>query len=760
MKCYEEEKFSDILARALKHFEVLRISQTRGLVTINDIYREIQNELWNCFTYFRNNGIRMTINEKSFPRFQDDYEKFIRGEEPNSKIGEPWLQKEESEHYMTSDGYVPIHFTREVDIEDKKDDKNCRGSDGTLVCGYADFVVHEHDSNCYDENGNLWCPLPEIKEHTHNDSCYKQAEGAHTHDDSCYTVELGRLICTKSEEEAHTHNDSCYTEYEELICGKPETLGHQHQEECYNDEGVLVCGEEQSEGHQHSDECRKISRQLTCELAKGSGHTHTDECYEQNRVLTCKQSAEAKEDGNATPTLVCEKEEILLHTHDQRCFDADKKLICEKREVREHVHSEECFQIEDTAAKADDAEPVCGLEEHTHTDECKKVSESTSESKSESSNGVVIRAYVIEKDASDKNSAGKNGIKRKAGSARRTVDVSDLLTKEPTILINGVPYDGTSPLYPGDEFALKLEWDIDKADLGDNLSVQYKFPSQIKIESVPKTELKDENGTVKAEYSIDENGVLNVTYVNPKDIISTSFELVANWNLDEIKNDTTINWGNGLETPVKFKDEQIVVTKKILETREEDGSLVGIYQIEVSAEHATGDVLDITLTDTMEAEKFKFLPDYFEDKKDYRHKGQDDTDYEYGDFTTVINDDENKNKQFTISGINLQKGEKRIIEYAVVLDAEDRQKLDVENKSSSLTNTAEGSYTSNGENIKSSSTVTDTYTPPKKMISKEVDYSKPENKDEMPWAVTVNPDRNYAIGGAAISDVIGTEKVY
>lgn len=121
MKCYEEEKFSDILARALKHFEVLRISQTRGLVTINDIYREIQNELWNCFTYFRNNGIRMTINEKSFPRFQDDYEKFIRGEEPNSKIGEPWLQKEESEHYMTSDGYVPIHFTREVDIEDKKD---------------------------------------------------------------------------------------------------------------------------------------------------------------------------------------------------------------------------------------------------------------------------------------------------------------------------------------------------------------------------------------------------------------------------------------------------------------------------------------------------------------------------------------------------------------------------------------------------------------------------------------------------------------
>ena len=45
-------------------------------------------------------------------------------------------------------------------------------ADGELVCGYADFVVHEHDESCYDADGKLWCPLPEIKAHTHSGSCW------------------------------------------------------------------------------------------------------------------------------------------------------------------------------------------------------------------------------------------------------------------------------------------------------------------------------------------------------------------------------------------------------------------------------------------------------------------------------------------------------------------------------------------------------------------------------------------------------------
>ncbi len=227
---------------------------------------------------------------------------------------------------------------------------DCFDGNGERVCGYSDFVVHEHNSSCYDENGDLWCPLPEIEAHTHDESCYAQPEGVHTHDDECYIVERGKLICTESEEDTHIHDDSCYDEA-----------------------GELICGQDESEGHTHSADCYETSRKLTCGLSEDA-HQHTDECYEQNKVLTYDLPTEPEEDSDAEPELVCDKEEIVLHTHKDSCFDGNGTLICGKQEVLEHIHSADCFQTVETASASDEDALTCTIPEgdgaHTHSEDC------------------------------------------------------------------------------------------------------------------------------------------------------------------------------------------------------------------------------------------------------------------------------------------------------------------------------------------------------------------------------------------------------
>ncbi|MCI8631416.1 MAG: fibro-slime domain-containing protein [Firmicutes bacterium] len=60
-------------------------------------------------------------------------------------------------------------------------------------------------------------------------------------------------------------------------------------------------------------------------------HTHTDECY-----------------GIVTPvemncTLDTADADIIIHTHDDFCYDGTGKLICELQEVQTHTHDETCY---------------------------------------------------------------------------------------------------------------------------------------------------------------------------------------------------------------------------------------------------------------------------------------------------------------------------------------------------------------------------------------------------------------------------------
>ena len=116
------------------------------------------------------------------------------------------------------------------------------GTEKVLVCGKADYVIHEHDENCY-QNGRLVCNLPEVKEHIHTEDCYQEQ-----------TV----LVCDKEGEldedgNLHIHDDSCYEKQAVLTCGQQKL--HEHSKKCYDKEGKLICGLLELRVHQHGREC-------------------------------------------------------------------------------------------------------------------------------------------------------------------------------------------------------------------------------------------------------------------------------------------------------------------------------------------------------------------------------------------------------------------------------------------------------------------------------------------------------------------------
>lgn len=299
----------------------------------------------------------------------------------------------------------------------------------------------------------------------------------HIHTDDCYITERGELICTMPEATAHVHTDECYLNTNELTCPLIEGEGHIHGEGCFDEAGALICTMPESAGHTHTPECYQSNSALICTIADGEqGHVHTDDCYAQNRVLVCEipeepsftddssalpfpedsadgfaQNGEAEglpadknpensipennilddniidntaeTDGRGEP--ICGMTEIILHRHDDSCFDENGALICGMTEVLEHIHTQDCMGTSDssddlvnlgyidnadeltcTIAKGEGAHVhtaeggcfdadgnliceleeseghvhsticygnwilVCGMEEHTHTDEC------------------------------------------------------------------------------------------------------------------------------------------------------------------------------------------------------------------------------------------------------------------------------------------------------------------------------------------------------------------------------------------------------
>lgn len=312
--------------------------------------------------------------------------------------------------------------------------EECRGEDGQLLCGYADYLVHQHNAAC-SSDGVLICQIPEVEEHEHTESCYQEVTvesetQEHNHDASCYTNKRGELICQIVETEGHAHLDACYTLSDTLVCGLEEKTGHTHTETCAqtvqvcelvtepheHDASVCyqqltcelpedeththsetctgsvlnctlteqphnhtescyqtnyVCGLVEEAGHAHSDACRESV--LSCGLEEAEGHQHADSCYTQEQVLTC-QSEETKTELE----LVCEKQVIKLHSHEDACYETyldetgaqQQRLICEETVVLEHNHETSCYIVEEVPLDNAQTLTCLQVEAHTHAEDC------------------------------------------------------------------------------------------------------------------------------------------------------------------------------------------------------------------------------------------------------------------------------------------------------------------------------------------------------------------------------------------------------
>ena len=166
------------------------------------------------------------------------------------------------------------------------------------------------------------------------------------------------------------------------FCGLEE---HIHAESCYAQPAQtlsLICtqqgyGDAEIILHTHNDLCYDASGELICSLTETEAHTHGDSCY---TTVEVQQT---------------ENQQTEIHTHTDSCYTVTQgKLLCTKAEAEGHSHSDSCYTI--------GAQPVCGIEEgqgHIHFDSCYAevtictVPESEPHTHSESccdENGVVI----------------------------------------------------------------------------------------------------------------------------------------------------------------------------------------------------------------------------------------------------------------------------------------------------------------------------------------------------------------------------------
>lgn len=275
--------------------------------------------------------------------------------------------------------------------------KECYNEEGLMICGKADYWLHKHDANCYNESLELVCGIEEKPYHVHTQNCFVAANVlacgleetvGHVHTEACYPSLEGVVTCGLEE---HLHTDACYDQTYETACMLKEhthipgacdsevvqiceLAEHTHSESC----GGLTCGQEE---HEHREGC--YQEVLSCTLDE---HTHSEEagCYtasvdysalicgreEHIHSVDCESeildTVAYDEEGRLLP--VCGyTDEMLGHTHSDRCYTRMNVLDCGYEEV--HVHEDACYEADDVFHEC----PTCGKlekQEHEHGPDC------------------------------------------------------------------------------------------------------------------------------------------------------------------------------------------------------------------------------------------------------------------------------------------------------------------------------------------------------------------------------------------------------
>ncbi len=195
-----------------------------------------------------------------------------------------------------------------------------------------------------------------LEEHIHTDECYEWVQADNANLVTC-SIELLNL---------HEHEDSCYDEAGQILCGYADFFVHTHDTICYDEAGNLRCDFPEIKAHEHDDSCYERSEESGEIVDEDVLHSpsNAEESSEPSEqpigpdVMTEDSVSDA--DG-----LICEEEEIILHTHSEACRDENGSLTCGQLEILEHKHTESCFPSEKGIRVL-----VCELPEHQHTDAC------------------------------------------------------------------------------------------------------------------------------------------------------------------------------------------------------------------------------------------------------------------------------------------------------------------------------------------------------------------------------------------------------
>lgn len=142
----------------------------------------------------------------------------------------------------------------------------------------------------------------------------------------------------------------------EVVCGME---AHMHSDSCYSLELVppqpeLICGAGEDGAvllHRHNEYCYNDRGELICTLPELESHVHGPGCYQEKR------------------TLICQETQQLGHTHSGSCYAYDKgELICTWTEPENaHYHTDACYETTTRRVL------TCGQTEggaHTHGPEC------------------------------------------------------------------------------------------------------------------------------------------------------------------------------------------------------------------------------------------------------------------------------------------------------------------------------------------------------------------------------------------------------
>ena len=226
-----------------------------------------------------------------------------------------------------------------------------------------------------------------LTEHVHSESCYEKV----------LTETVKVLNCSYDSLGVHVHEADCLDAEGILICGEADYLVHTHSGECYDAEGVLMCGLPKVEEHEHTEDCYGIVETEPAETEATEGTLPEDGEGDAEAAATepalpedGEGDAEAEatepampeageEDTVAVRELICDKEVIVLHSHDEEdCYETyldeegneQKRLICTQVIVLEHNHDESCFVTEDVLVEGADALTCLLSEGHLHAGTC------------------------------------------------------------------------------------------------------------------------------------------------------------------------------------------------------------------------------------------------------------------------------------------------------------------------------------------------------------------------------------------------------